>query len=72
LFGDKFIAGHHMYRKLRHLDFPEGYQVLCMNYNVANGAGRVRRKFRCFSSELRLPNQCVTTSTTHTAQNFCC
>lgn len=34
LFGSKFIAGHHMYRKLRSLEFPEGFQVLCMNCQV--------------------------------------
>ena len=34
LFGNKFIAGHHMYRKLRELHFPEGFQVLCMNCQV--------------------------------------
>src|SRR5665213_350395 len=34
LFGNKFIAGHHMYRKLRKLNFPEGFQVLCMNCQV--------------------------------------
>ena len=34
LFGSKFIAGHHMYRKLRLLGFPEGFQVLCMNCQV--------------------------------------
>lgn len=34
LFGDKLIAGHHMYRKLRQLNFPDGFQVLCMNCQV--------------------------------------
>jgi hypothetical protein len=34
LFGSKFIAGHHMYRKLRLLGFPRGFQVLCMNCQV--------------------------------------
>ncbi len=34
LFGSKFIAGHHMYRRLRSLGFPEGFQVLCMNCQV--------------------------------------
>jgi hypothetical protein len=34
LFGNKFVAGHHMYRKVRLLGFPEGFQVLCMNCQV--------------------------------------
>jgi len=34
LFGNKSVAGHHFYRKLRGLGFPDGYQVLCMNCQV--------------------------------------
>ena len=33
-FGNKFIGGHHMYRRLRREGFPPGYQVLCMNCQV--------------------------------------
>jgi len=34
LLGNKFFAGHHIYRKLRELNFPKGFQVLCMNCQV--------------------------------------
>jgi hypothetical protein len=34
LVGDKLAAGHHFYRKLKELNFPDGYQVLCMNCQV--------------------------------------
>ena len=34
LVGDKLAAGHHFYRKLKELKFPDGYQVLCMNCQV--------------------------------------
>ena len=34
LFGSKFVAGHHIYRKLCMQGFPDGFQVLCMNCQV--------------------------------------
>jgi hypothetical protein len=40
LFGNKFIGGHHMYRKLRLLGFPKGYQVLCMNCQIGRRDNR--------------------------------
>jgi hypothetical protein len=33
-FGNRYIGGHHIYRKLRLEGFPTGYQVLCMNCQV--------------------------------------
>jgi len=34
LLGKKTRGGHHMYRRLRKLGFPAGFQVLCMNCQV--------------------------------------
>ncbi len=34
MFGSRYVAGHHMYRKVRLQGYPEGYQVLCMNCQV--------------------------------------